>query len=219
MRNILNIFKKKENFGIDIDAPIKKTRHYFNDWLKTNDIKLDNKTKKKVAALIAYYFEHEDELNRTMVFNFLNMIKDNKFTISPDNIEAHQAKIQGFIECARPEPSKWLYIGILTLSFTFTILCFIYHTQIEESFYKSVTAKQITHNTIITTKQAYELKELVLKIAEAENTPNHITSTSSIWDDAKFPLQVSYKELPRYAFKHSKKALELRYKISMNIAR
>jgi len=208
---VMFIKLRKKKLKININEPIQRTGKFLDEWLRSNNLILNKTTHKRISVLIAHYFENEDEVSRALVFNFLNMAWQNKFDISPDNLEARQAQIQSLMEQSKKKISKWWYTGSLAILLLLLTLSFIYMPRLSTSFYQSKAAHEITQNMPISDSQANELKDIVKNIVKAESRLGKNTSYNSVWKNIKSILGVrSYKNIPRHAFEDVKKMLQER---------
>lgn len=198
--------EKKKETGFDlgslnINAPTEQTLRCLERFLKEKKLMMSKSDKNRLAALMAQYFEHEDEVKDVLVYNYLNMIYDNDLKISE---ELSAQRLAGIEYCSRimlhsntrdkkERVQMGVWVAVLSVLIGVGIPAIIYMTNpsfVGDVFFPSRS------QSIITMRQVDELKELVDELVELKEVSGHEITHSTVWSQIKKSLNVlSYKHI------------------------
>jgi len=157
---------------LNLFAPIEQAQRCLDTWLKEEGRVLNKATKKRAAALMARYFQHEDEVGDEIMMSFLRHYSG-KQVMDIEDPTSVRLEIKTLLDRSRAREES----GARTAVFSFAIGVLLVLLALGGWHYSQKT---------ITVAQQEELKTLVRQITELEKN----ASAASVWAEIKSPLGV-----------------------------
>lgn len=183
---------KRWDKKLEIFAPIERATRCLDQWLKEEGKALSRAKKRRAAALMARYFQHEDDLNDALMLSFLRHYSG-RGDVDMEDPTSVRMEIKAVLDGAREGAGGrgaafFIVVGALLMALAFS-------------------GWELGHRKITPAQQA-ELKELVHDIAELDPA----TTSAGIWADVKEPLKVrSYQDITLWDFAASRDMLKTRH--------
>jgi hypothetical protein len=176
---------------LDIFGPIEQAERCLDQWLKEEKRFLPARQRQRVAALMARYFQYEDEVSDQLMLSFLRHYSGHG-AVDMEDPTSMRMEIKAALDKSRERASflDGAGRGAAVLAAFGVLLAGLY-------------GWELTHRPITRGEQA-ELKALVRQIGElaADRT------TAAIWKTVKEPLQVkSYQEMTWWDYRRSRAML------------
>ena len=207
---LLNLKKIAKKDKFNVGQPIEQMERYVDVWLKSNNLTLDKKDHKRLSVLLASFFENEESVSETLVFNFLNINKSGPLT-DHDSMEIRQAQIRSYVELARKRDYKRRYIVITAITILLMVVAigaYVYYPYVVRSLYNSERVQTVLQDVSISKEQEEELKKIVYKIVKLERVAEKKSSASHVWYSVKKVVKVvRYRDIPAIQFENVKNLL------------
>ena len=184
--------KKQADFlrDLSIADPLQRAERCLDLWLKEEKRDMPQLSRQRLAALIARYFLHEDEVNDMLILSFLRHYSGRR-EIDMDDAGAVKNEIKSLLDSAAPrsEVRTIWPMFFAALGFLVALLVSGYH----------LSQKKITD------QQARMLKEKVAEVVKQ----NPDLSAASIWARVKKDMDVKkYEDISYWRYKSAEENIE-----------
>lgn len=171
---------------LDILGPITQAQRCLDQWLKEEGRAMTSAQKKRAAALMARYFQYEDEVTDTLMLSFLRHYSG-KTAVDMEDPSSVRLEIKAVLDTAHPAvPDRRRWLAALLLLGALAAAGF------------AATQRQITR------EEQAELKALV-RVADAADPEK---TSAAIWREIKAPAGVRrYEDLTWWDYRRARKIL------------
>lgn len=180
---------------LNIYAPLEQALRCLETWLKEESRAMDRKGKHRTAALLARYFQYEDDVTDDLILSFLRHYSGRK-EIDIEDPTSVRMEIKSLLDRSKPAPG---------LSVKSLVSQFILPTAAGLCLGSAAFLAWAFVQRPITPEQQMALKEKVAEIAALDQrlTPN------AVWAEVKKPLDVtSYHEISWWHYDDAQEKLD-----------
>lgn len=174
---------------LDLMGPIDQAGRCLEQWLREEKRFLSARQRRRAAALMARYFQHEDEVTDALMLSFLRHYSG-KQALDMEDPACVRQEIKAVLDKSSEKPP----VVLPRWSYAFAALAAV----------MIVVGWGGTHRKITRAEQA-ELKSLVHEVDALDPT----MTSAAIWNSVKAPLQVRrYEDMTWWDYWQSRRALE-----------
>jgi hypothetical protein len=177
---------------LDILGPLEQAERCLAQWLKEEKKVLPARQHQRVAALMARYFQYEDEVTDELMLSFLRHYSSHN-AVDMEDPASVRMEIKAMLDKSQEQgPAGQERRRLATMAAAFTLLLSVLY------------GWDFIHRPM-TRDQQEELKALVHRIDNLE--PDK--TSAAIWKTVKAPLQVKrYQDMTWWEYRQSRKILE-----------
>ena len=179
---------------LDILGPIEQAERCLGQWLSEEKRALATRQRQRVAALMARYFHHEEEVTDQLMLSFLRHYS-NQNEVDMEDPTSVRMEIKTVLDKSQMQvPAGYSYRRTAAIFAIFVLTL------------TGLYGWDMAHRKITREQQA-ELKSLVHQIEVLDPQ----VSTAAVWNSVKAPLQVkSYQEMTWWDYRQGREMLEER---------